>query len=69
MPGILALKEDMKIQNVMSYTDGRISTLVSNCKFYFHVETAISVQFSSVAQSCPTLCDPICHGLGVGIRF
>ena len=25
----------------------------------FHIPVTISVQFSSVAQSCPTLCDPV----------
>ena len=46
-PGILFLEcwlwryTYMKIWNVMSYTDGRLSILVSNCKIYFHVETTI----------------------------
>ena len=35
----------------------------SSCsvKFVWHQGTTYSVQFSSVAQSCPTLCDPMNH--------
>jgi len=33
------------------------------------VEVAPSAQFSSVAQSCPTLCDPLdCHMLGLPVH-
>ena len=31
--------------------------------FYFISATYVSVQFSSVAQSCPTLCDPMNHSM------
>ena len=44
-----------------------LSVLRSSCLVYYHVfmkilnkaQLTCSVQFSSVAQSCPTLCDPM----------
>ena len=38
---------------------GQHSDNTVNAVFIFHLE--ISVQFSSVAQSCPTLCNPMNH--------
>ena len=32
---------------------------LKNCLFFFFKVIVGSVQFSSVAQSCPTLCDPM----------
>ena len=42
--------------------------LLKKCVFYF-IASVSSVQFSSVAQSCPTLCDPMnCSTLGLPVH-
>ena len=39
----------------------KVSTHPFVVKDICHLKGKISVQFSSVAQSCPTLCDPMNH--------
>ena len=43
----------------MQADDIILNCLVATFKIYMYKYTYISVQFSSVAQSCPTLCDPM----------
>ena len=38
-----------------------VATLIFSFSLYFSFSKMSSVQFSSVAQSCPTLCDPMNH--------
>ena len=47
----------------MQADDIILNCLVATFKIYMYKYTYISVQFSSVAQSCPTLCDPMKHSM------
>ena len=43
-----------------SHSNTSFTLLLYNCQFFSsNLRIYISVQFSSVAQSCPTLCDPM----------
>ena len=53
--------ESTALKSLMIIVELSISTLnsVSLCFIYFRALLGASVQFSSVAQSCPTLCNPM----------
>ena len=53
------LKQNQKFNNLgRNYYDSCWHTLLLK-EFIKHSESVYSVQFSSVAQSCPTLCNPV----------
>ena len=41
----------------------KIRQIIIKIMEYTHIRKHPSVQFSSVAQSCPTLCDPMNHSM------
>ena len=47
------------MSNTLNHLKETLSSPVSGCRFKSAFWKCFSVQFSSVAQSCPTLCDPM----------
>ena len=50
-----------KMESVSPALAGRFSSTVPPGKFFYFLNVEASVQFSSLAQLCPTLCDPMNH--------
>ena len=55
----LLIAEGRLLKSSTVMMDLFVSPFSSSSSWFLHVKLCYSVQFSSVAQSCPTLCDPM----------